>query len=105
MAYEYYNLSVFTEVNQTGLLTFMQQTAALVNNLPGTVIILSTFIIFFVVLKTKGHSPKNCFAAASWLIAIMALILKPLGLLNNVIFIISLVSLGLAMLLLFLLRE
>lgn len=52
----------------------------------GYFIILSVCFVTFLYLKTKGYMTRGAFAATSWMAALMALFLRPMGLIDNYTF-------------------
>ena len=52
----------------------------------GLFILAITFIITFIYLIGKGYRKSSCFATGCWMITILALLLRPLELINSWIF-------------------
>ena len=52
----------------------------------GYVIIFILAFVTFVTLKSKMYSGATCFASAAWMVMLVALLLRPMGLIDNLTF-------------------
>ncbi len=95
-----FNLTNIT--NARGWMEFAQETSKLSSNLPGMFIIIMVFVVLFIALKQKGYDAAKCFAASSWVIMILALLLYPMELISGYVFWISIITVPLSILFLFL---
>jgi len=91
----WYNLSVFTENNQTGIASFVIDSSNLVTyngqHVTGFIICMMVVISFFAFLKSKGYSPQSCYTASTWIGALLAILLQPIGLMSGIFFVVMLV--------------
>lgn len=99
-----YNTTAMT-ANTSGynsMLAFVRGTSIETNYLPGVAILLSLWLVLFFALRMKGNPAKVSIAAASWAVTMVALLMYPLGIINALTYIISLVITPVSILLLFL---
>lgn len=70
---------------------------------PGFVIMASIFLVTFLALKGRGHSSKASMTATSVLLAVVAIVLYPLGMIDPRLFWASLILPGIMTFLMFIL--
>ena len=87
--------------NARGWTEFAQETSKLVDHIPGMFIIMMVFVVLFIALKQKGYEAAKCFAASSWVIMILALLMYPMELISGQVFWISIFTVPLSILFLF----
>jgi len=95
-----FNLTNITSAE--GWMEFAKETSKLSGNMPGLFIILMIFIVLFFALKQKGYTVDKCFAASSWVIMVVALLMYPMQLISGYVFWISIMLVPLSILFLFL---
>jgi len=98
---EYYNL---TNLNgTTDLATFINSVSqtTLGGNFIGLIVLIIVFCVFFLALKQKGYFTSACFATACWMVSLSALLLRPIGMINDYTWWVSLALTPLAIFVLF----
>ena len=109
VTYHLYNL---TGMQVTGnstannmMLDLVRDTSSQTGYLPGVFILVSVFLVLFLALKAKGHTAKGAFAATSWAITVLSIIMYPLQIINWQLFITGIMLTPIAVLMLFLTGE
>jgi hypothetical protein len=108
MDWHMYNTTMMTSNSSTGynaMVTFVQQTSQATSYLPGVAILLSFWLVLFFALRTKGNPAKVCVVTASWAVTMVALLMYPLGIINSLTYIISIVITPVSILALFLMAD
>ncbi len=84
MVFEYYNLTNLTTAgNDTTILTFIEGTNALLNGVPALLMLVAIYIVLILALMGKGFGVPKSFAASSFVILIMAMLLYPMNLISG----------------------
>ena len=75
-------------INGSNLGQIAVGTNVVLGNFPwyGMFILTIMFLITFIYLMGKGYRKASCFATSCWVITILALLLRPLGLINSWMF-------------------
>jgi len=73
------------------LIAMIQQTSIATNYLPATIILAAIWIIIFGALIMRQTHPSSAFTAASIAHLVLCILIYPLGILNHIHFIISLI--------------
>jgi len=77
-----YNLTPMT--NASNFMVFAQGTNAILGGyFFGYFILIVAFLITFIALKSKGYYTSACFSVGCWLAMLCALLLRPMGLIDN----------------------
>jgi len=103
--YKYWNLTSMQSFDNSTLpvVDVVRNTNEQLGGVPGFVIIASVFLVTFISLKGRGHSSKSSMTATSLLIAVLAIVLYPLGLIDPRLFWVSLILPGIMTFLMFIL--
>ena len=84
MVYRYYNLTNLTNTgNQTTLYTMANVINDQMNYIPGTLIMITIYIILLLSLLWKGFDVFRSFAAVSWVCMILAIIAYAMSLITG----------------------
>ena len=84
MVYRYYNLTNLTQAgNDTNILTFIEGVNTMTNGIPALLMLVSIYIVLILALIGKGFDPFKTFAAASFVMMILAIILYPMNLISG----------------------
>lgn len=84
MTYLYYNITNMTSVgNDTTILTFIKGTNDLLNGVPALLILIAIYIVLILALIGRGSTPFKAFAATSFAMMILAIILYPMSLISG----------------------
>lgn len=84
MAYVYYNLTNLTNTgNETTVLTFVGGVNNLLKGVPSLLILLAIYIVLILALIKKGADPYRTFAATSFAMMILAIIIYPMSLISG----------------------
>ena len=84
MVFRYYNLTNLTSAgNDTTILSFIGETNSLLNGFPGLMILIAIYIVLIMSLIGKGFNPFKVFAASSFAMMILSIILYPMSLISG----------------------
>lgn len=98
---EYYNLSGLDGSTDLSTLIGSVSTNILGGDFIGLILLLIVGTVFFIALKQKGYLTSACFAASCWMVSLSALLLRPVGLINDYIWWFSLALTPIAIFILF----
>jgi len=85
-----YNISSMTGAQN--LMQLAQGTSAVTGYLFGNMTLLLILIVPFLALKSKGYTSATCFAVGCWLVTITAIFLRPMDLIANYTFWLSILA-------------
>lgn len=89
MVYVFYNLSNITSAgNQTTILTFVSGVNDILSGVPALLMLIAIGIILLLILIGRGFDPFRSFAATSFVMMILTIILYPTNLVSGTILII-----------------
>jgi signal transduction histidine kinase len=80
---EYYNLSNLSSGNDIAGFTASLSTNVLGGDFIGLILLMVTFSVFFLATKRKGYFTSACFAVSCWMTSLAAMLLRPIGLIND----------------------
>jgi len=102
MVYRYYNFTNLTNANnQTTLLTLATEVNNQMNYVPGTLIMLAIYIILLLSLIGKGFDVFRSFAATSWVVMILAIIIYPISLISGTTLLVFIILAPISLIILF----
>jgi len=81
----YYNLSNFT--NASSILSLAQSSNSIFGGyIFGYFTLLIVFFVIFLILKQQGYHGSACFAVSCWIVTLLAMLLKPMNLIDSYAF-------------------
>ena len=84
MVYTYYNLTNLTSAgNDTTILTFVDGVNSQMNAVPMLLILVAIYVIMFLSLTGRGVNPFKSFAAVSFAVMLLAIIIYPTSLIGG----------------------
>jgi len=87
---EYFNLSGLDGSTDLATLVGSVSNTTLGGDFIGLILLLLVFAVFFIALKQKGYLTSACFAASCWMVSLSGLLLRPIGLINDYMWWVSL---------------
>jgi membrane-bound ClpP family serine protease len=96
-----YDLSGFTNSNNTPITNIIATGSQATNYLPGILLVIGIYFIIFLALKMKGTPTPGTFAASNTVLLLLCLLMYPLGAIPGLLLIVSIILLPMSIFLIF----